>query len=277
MTGEGVAGRAVIETPSPNRDERPGGCGPVDTLVIHYTGMASAAAALARLTDARARVSAHWCVGEDGTLWRLVPEEQRAWHAGIGAWRGRRSVNDRSIGIELVNPGHEHGYRPFPPAQMDALVDLARAIAARHPIDPRNVVAHADIAPGRRQDPGELFDWARLAGAGIGLWPDEGAAPAPAVAGRGLLPGRPGLPTCGGSSGASMPWATASCPTATSVRPRRRSSAPFNGTSASPAWTARSIPARPPCSTAWARSPPDDPAGDGLSETACLRHCLRQS
>ena len=178
MTGEGVAGRAVIETPSPNRDERPGGCGPVDTLVIHYTGMVSAAAALARLTDARARVSAHWCVGEDGTLWRLVPEGLRAWHAGIGAWRGRRSVNDRSIGIELVNPGHEHGYRPFPPAQMDALVDLARAIAARHPIDPRNVVAHADIAPERRQDPGELFDWARLAGAGIGLWP-ETAPPGP--------------------------------------------------------------------------------------------------
>ena len=212
MTGEGVAGRAVIETPSPNRDERPSGCGPVDTLVIHYTGMVSAAAALARLTDARARVSAHWCVGEDGTLWRLVPEEQRAWHAGISAWRGRRSVNDRSIGIELVNPGHEHGYRPFPPAQMDALVDLARAIAARHPIDPRNVVAHADIAPGRRQDPGELFDWARLARAGIGLWPDEGAAPAPAPAPAGTAPGRPGRRRA----------AAAAAPPCRGLRPRAR-------------------------------------------------------
>ena len=168
---ESLAGRAVIDRPSPNRDERPADAGPVDTLVLHYTGMVSAEAALARLTDARARVSAHWCIGEDGTLWRLVPEERRAWHAGLSEWRGRRSLNDVSIGIELVNPGHEHGYRPFPPAQMDALVDLARAVVARHPIDPRNVVAHADIAPARRQDPGELFDWARLAAAGIGLWP----------------------------------------------------------------------------------------------------------
>ena len=183
MTGASVAGRAVIERPSSNRDERPAGGGPVDTLVIHYTGMDSAEAALARLTDAQAKVSAHWCIGEDGTLWRLVPEEQRAWHAGISTWRGRSSVNDRSIGIELVNPGHEHGYRPFPAAQMDALIDLACAIAERHLIDPRNVVAHADIAPGRRQDPGELFDWARLARAGIGLWPEaeERAAPAQAA------------------------------------------------------------------------------------------------
>ena len=178
---ESAAGRAVIELPSPNRDERPADCGPVDTLVLHYTGMVSAEAALARLTDARAKVSAHWCIGEDGTLWRLVPEDRRAWHAGLSAWRGRRSVNDRSIGIELVNPGHEHGYRPFPPAQMDAALDLARAIVARHPIDPRNVVAHSDIAPERRQDPGELFDWARLADAGIGLWPGEVAGPAQAA------------------------------------------------------------------------------------------------
>ena len=174
MSEETVAGRAIIDLPSPNRDERPANAGPIDTLVLHYTGMVSAEAALARMTDRAAKVSAHWCVGEDGTLWRLVPEERRAWHAGRSAWHGRHSVNDRSIGIELVNPGHEHGYRPFPPAQMDALLDLARAIVARHPIDPRNVVAHSDIAPQRRQDPGELFDWARLAEAGIGLWPREG-------------------------------------------------------------------------------------------------------
>ena len=173
-----VAGRAVIDLHSPNCDSRPADAGPVDTLVLHYTGMVSAEAALERLTDPAAKVSAHWCIGEDGTLWRLVPEEQRAWHAGLSEWRGRRSVNDFSIGIELVNPGHEHGYRPFPPAQMDALLDLARAIVARHPIDPRNVVAHSDIAPTRRQDPGELFDWARLAEAGIGLWPQCLAEPA---------------------------------------------------------------------------------------------------
>ena len=167
--------------PSPNWDERPAAAGPVDTLVLHYTGMVSAEAALARMTDPAAKVSAHWCIGEDGTLWRLVPEERRAWHAGVSEWRGRRAVNDFSIGIELVNPGHEHGYRPFPEAQMDALLDLARAIVARHPIDPRNVVAHSDIAPTRRQDPGELFDWASLAGAGIGLWPGEGEGPAQAL------------------------------------------------------------------------------------------------
>ena len=174
MSEETVAGRAIIDLPSPNRDERPADAGPIDTLVLHYTGMVSAEAALARMTDREAKVSAHWCVGEDGTLWRLVAEERRAWHAGRSEWRGRRAVNDRSIGIELVNPGHEHGYRPFPPAQMDALLDLARAIVARHPIEPRNVVAHSDIAPARRQDPGELFDWARLAEAGVGLWPGEG-------------------------------------------------------------------------------------------------------
>ena len=183
VTGESIAGRAMIDLPSPNRDERPADAGTVDTLVLHYTGMVSAEAALARLRDPEARVSAHWCIGKDGTLWRLVPEAHRAWHAGVSEWRGRPSVNDVSIGIELVNPGHEHGYRPFPPAQMDALLDLARAIVARHPIDPRNVVAHSDVAPTRRQDPGELFDWARLAEAGIGLWPQvvtepEGEGPA---------------------------------------------------------------------------------------------------
>ena len=176
MSEETVAGRAVVDMPSPNWDERPTAAGAVDTLVLHYTGMVSADAALARMTDPAAKVSAHWCIGEDGTLWRLVPEERRAWHAGVSEWRGRRAVNDFSIGIELVNPGHEHGYRPFPSVQMDALLDLARAIVARHPIDPRNVVGHSDIAPTRRQDPGELFDWVRLAQAGIGVWPEGAAA-----------------------------------------------------------------------------------------------------
>ena len=177
MTGESVAGRAVIDVPSPNRDDRSADAGPIDTLVLHYTGMVSSGAALARLTSTDAKVSAHWCIGEDGTLWRLVPEERRAWHAGLSEWRGRSSVNDFSVGIELVNPGHAHGYRPFPPAQMDALLDLVHAIVARHPIEPRNVVAHSDIAPTRRQDPGELFDWARLAEAGVGLWPKGVAEP----------------------------------------------------------------------------------------------------
>ncbi len=187
MSEESVSGRAVVDMPSPNWDERPAAAGPVDTLVLHYTGMVSADAALARMTDPAAKVSAHWCIGEDGTLWRMVPEERRAWHAGVSNWRGRRAVNDFSIGIELVNPGHEHGYRPFPEAQMDTLLDLARAVVARHPIDLRNVVAHSDIAPTRRQDPGELFDWARLARAGIGHWPGEGEGPAQA-----LLPLRQG-------------------------------------------------------------------------------------
>ena len=176
MSEETVAGRAVVDMPSPNWGEWPAAAGPVDTLVLHYTGMVSAEAALARMTDPAAKVSAHWCIGEDGTLWRMVPEERRAWHAGVSEWRGRRAVNDFSIGIELVNPGHEHGYRPLPSVQMDALLDLARAIVARHPIDPRNVVGHSDIAPTRRQDPGELFDWVRLAQAGIGVWPEGAAA-----------------------------------------------------------------------------------------------------
>jgi N-acetylmuramoyl-L-alanine amidase len=118
-------------------------------------------------------VSAHYVIGEDGTLWRLVDERFRAWHAGAACWRGERDVNARSIGIELVNPGHEFGYRPFPETQMEALIDLARAILARHPIPPGRVLGHSDVAPVRKTDPGELFDWARLARAGIGLWPDD--------------------------------------------------------------------------------------------------------
>ena len=145
-------------------------------LILHYTGMASAAAALDRLCDAAARVSAHYLIDEDGAIFRLVDEAMRAWHAGAASWHGATDINDRSIGIELVNPGHEFGYRPFPEDQMEALIGLARDILARHPIPPEGGLGHSDVAPMRKQDPGELFPWRRLAAAGIGVWP-EAVAP----------------------------------------------------------------------------------------------------
>ena len=159
------------ERASPNHGPRPGD-GTVDMLILHYTGMRSAPEALDRLCSAEAKVSAHYLIDEDGTVWRLVPEERRAWHAGVACWAGRRDINGASIGIELVNPGHEFGYRPFPEPQMAALEELGHEILARHPIPPRLVLGHSDVAPQRKTDPGELFDWPRLARAGIGLWPD---------------------------------------------------------------------------------------------------------
>ena len=160
----------AIDRPSPNFEARPPDV-PIDLLVLHYTGMESAKAALDRLCDNTSKVSAHYLIDEDGELYRLVDESSRAWHAGESSWRGNRDPNSRSIGIELVNPGHELGYRPFPDPQVDSLIALAQNLVARHPIPPRNVVGHSDIAPSRKQDPGELFDWRRLALAGIGLWP----------------------------------------------------------------------------------------------------------
>jgi N-acetylmuramoyl-L-alanine amidase len=161
----------VRDRPSPNHDARPAE-EPVDILVLHYTGMRTAAAAIERLCDPASRVSSHYVVEEDGLVWRLVPEDRRAWHAGVSFWRGHQTLNGRSVGVEIVNPGHEWGYRAFPPAQMAAVRDLCAGILARHPIPARNVVAHSDIAPDRKEDPGELFDWPGLAAAGIGLWPD---------------------------------------------------------------------------------------------------------
>ena len=149
-----------IERPSPNFDER---VLPVSMLVLHYTGMPDAESAIARLTDPDAKVSAHYVVCEEGRIHRLVDEEKRAWHAGRSYWRGITDVNSASIGIEIVNPGHEFGYRPFPEAQMDALLPLVADIVKRHRIARANVVGHSDVAPARKQDPGELFDWARLA------------------------------------------------------------------------------------------------------------------
>ena len=157
--------------PSPNFDDR--GDVPIDMLVLHYTGMETADAALARLVEPVAAVSAHYLVDETGRVTALVDEGRRAWHAGRSFWRGAADVNARSIGIELVNPGHEFGYRPFPEAQMATLIDLAGDILGRHPIPARNVVGHSDVAPRRKMDPGELFDWRRLAADRIGLWPEE--------------------------------------------------------------------------------------------------------
>jgi len=159
----------VIERPSPNHDER--GCA-IDMLVLHYTGMTSAAAALERLCDPAAKVSSHYTIDEDGTVYAHVPEDRRAWHAGVSHWAGRDNVNNRSIGIELVNPGHEWGYRAFPQAQVSALIRLAHGIVMRHPIAASQVVGHSDVAPMRKEDPGELFPWEKLAQGGIGLWPD---------------------------------------------------------------------------------------------------------
>ena len=172
-----------VERPSPNFDDRPSAT-PIDMLVLHYTGMESAEAALARLCEAAApganRVSAHYVIDEDGATLSMVDEAARAWHAGVASWRGEADVNGRSIGIELVNPGHEFGYRDFPEAQMAALEELASDILDRHPIPARNVVGHSDVAPGRKTDPGERFDWAGLAAAGVGLWPGD-ANPADAA------------------------------------------------------------------------------------------------
>jgi N-acetylmuramoyl-L-alanine amidase len=156
----------IIDCPSPNFDDRDQ---PVSIVVLHYTGMEDAASAIDRLRDPEARVSCHYLVAEDGQVLRMVAEDKRAWHAGRSYWRGLHNVNAASIGIEIVNPGHEYGYRPFTPQQMDSLVPLLAGIVQRHQVPRANVVGHSDIAPARKQDPGELFDWARLARHGLAL------------------------------------------------------------------------------------------------------------
>ncbi|MCW1382963.1 N-acetylmuramoyl-L-alanine amidase [Novosphingobium sp. KCTC 2891] len=148
------------EIASPNWNERKR---PVSMAVLHYTGMQTAGEALERMCDPAAEVSAHYMIDEDGTVTRLVPEDKRAWHAGRSYWRGETDINSASVGIELVNPGHDWGYRPFPDAQMEALVPLLADIVKRHGIPRANVVGHSDIAPARKTDPGELFDWDLLA------------------------------------------------------------------------------------------------------------------
>ena len=177
----------LIERPSPNHGARRGEGG-IDMLVLHYTGMASAAAALDRLCDPAAQVSAHYLIDGGGATYALVPEARRAWHAGVGFWAGERDINSRSLGIELHNPGHGPNYHAFPAEQMRALVVLVRGILARHVIPPERVLGHSDVAPRRKRDPGELFDWRILADAGIGLWPGQPVAALP----TGLGPGSGG-------------------------------------------------------------------------------------
>jgi N-acetylmuramoyl-L-alanine amidase len=154
----------IIDAPSPNFDDR---LLPVSMLVLHYTGMPTAEGAIARLRDPSAKVSAHYLVAEGGQVLRMVAEDKRAWHAGRSFWRGVTDINSASIGIEIVNPGHEFGYRPFADEQVDALIPLVAGIVERYKIRPAHVVGHSDIAPTRKQDPGELFPWARLARLGL--------------------------------------------------------------------------------------------------------------
>jgi N-acetylmuramoyl-L-alanine amidase len=160
----------IRDRASPNHGSR-GEPMRIDMLVLHYTGMQSAAAAITRLCDPRAKVSAHYVVEENGTVWRLVPEARRAFHAGVSCWEGESDLNAVSLGIEIVNPGHEWGYRPFPDEQMTAVESLCRDLVTRYLIPLHRVVGHSDIAPQRKADPGELFDWPGLARAGIGIWP----------------------------------------------------------------------------------------------------------
>lgn len=162
----------IIERPSPNINERQGVAG-ADILVLHYTGMPDAELAMKLLTTVEGKVSSHYTIDEDGTVYRHVPEDKRAWHAGVSSWGGggATDINSRSIGIEIVNPGHEWGYRPFPPPQIAAVIELSKGILKRWPITPARVLAHSDIAPGRKIDPGELFPWDELARQGVGRWP----------------------------------------------------------------------------------------------------------
>jgi N-acetylmuramoyl-L-alanine amidase len=158
--------------------------------VLHYTGMRGGEAALARLRDPEAKVSSHYMVEEDGRILRLVAEERRAWHAGVSYWKGERNINGVSIGVEIVNPGHEFGYRPFPDAQIAAVIALVADIRSRWQIGDDRIVGHSDVAPTRKDDPGELFPWKRLAEAGHGLWVEA--------------PPAPGLPLSEGEEGAAV-------------------------------------------------------------------------
>lgn len=180
--------------PSPNHGARKQADGlrerGPDMLILHYTGMADAGAALQWLCNPVSQVSSHYFVFENGHILQLVPEARRAWHAGASHWAGETDVNSCSIGIEIANPGHPGGLPDYPEAQLAATLNLCRDICERWSILPQRVLAHSDIAPGRKIDPGENFPWRRLAEAGVGLWTE----PAPIRGGRFLARGETGQP-----------------------------------------------------------------------------------
>ncbi len=155
--------------PSPNFEKRPDNINP-DILLLHYTGMESAAIACKRLCDPASKVSCHYLVENDGHIIQMVDEDMRAWHAGASSWRGVTDINTASIGIEIQNIGHNGDYPDFGDAQMEAVIDLCTDIVLRHDIAPENVLGHSDVAPARKTDPGEKFDWQRLWRAGVGHW-----------------------------------------------------------------------------------------------------------
>ena len=247
--------------PSPNHDERAAGK-PVDILLLHYTGMRSAEGALKWLTDPASKVSSHYFVDEDGRAVALVDEDRRAWHAGKSFWAGETDINSRSIGIEIANPGHEFGYRPFPEAQIEAVIALCRDILARHPIPPERVLAHSDVAPARKQDPGEFFPWARLAAAGHRPLGRAGAdrTGADAEARRQRRGGRRLEATIAGTT------ATALVRGRNSMRKPKRWSPPSSATSGRRGSTASPTRRRSPPSTSWSR-----PSLGAVHAGCCLR------
>jgi N-acetylmuramoyl-L-alanine amidase len=180
---------ATAFLPSPNHGERRGYSNP-NCVILHYTGMPTGSAALALLRDPKSELSAHYFVWEDGRIVQLVGEDRRAWHAGVSFWKGERDLNSCSIGIEIVNPGHDGGAPPFPDAQIAAVIALTRDICGRRAIKPQRVLAHSDIAPARKTDPGEGFPWDRLWREGVGHWVD----PSPIGNGPALKRGAEGPP-----------------------------------------------------------------------------------
>ena len=153
----------------------------IDMIILHYTGMKTAQEALDKLCNPTSNVSAHYLIFENGDIYNLVEEEFRAWHAGISSWQDKEDVNSRSIGIEIVNPGHEFGYVPFKEEQIRSVITLCQDIMRRYQIKPQNVLAHSDVAPMRKKDPGEFFPWKKLANKGIGLWTDDFMMPKKSV------------------------------------------------------------------------------------------------
>ena len=175
--------------PSPNFNARSEGA-QIHHLILHYTGMKTAEGACERLCDVKAQVSSHYLVDEKGKITQMVAENKRAWHAGVSYWAGSEDINSTSVGIEIHNPGHEHGYKAFANAQIERVTALLQDILSRHDIPMHHVLAHSDIAPDRKMDPGEKFPWARLSASGIGHY----VPPAPITGGRFFQLGDEGEP-----------------------------------------------------------------------------------